>query len=106
MYQETIEIVSGTIGICEFCGKKFGEKKLLCNSCGNLVHGPKFRGHSYFCEECRKTICKECTHWTRKYLFFKKKLREDCGKIKQKEGKKVKKMLQQCNMSNFKIVKV
>ena len=88
-----IQIVSGIAGSCDFCGKEINKKSLLCNSCGNLVHSPKFRGHSYFCEECKKTICKECTYWTRKYVILKKKLCEDCGTQLQKKGKKIKKMI-------------
>lgn len=76
---------------CELCGDFLGEKRLLCNSCGRVVHAPKFFvGHSYNCEICKKTICKECTLWTRKYIFFKKKLCEDCGHELEAQGKKVK----------------
>ena len=83
---------SAKCGTCEICGKKIGHERLLCNSCGRIVHAPSFMGHAYLCEICSKTICKECTYWTRKYLFFKKKLCEDCAETLKREAKKIRKL--------------
>ncbi len=86
------EIIQSDAGQCEICGDSLGHKRLLCNSCGKVVHAPRFiRGHSFTCELCEKTICKECTFWTRKYLFFKKKLCSVCSNKLKAEGKNVKK---------------
>ena len=91
----------GTIGSyagkCEICGDSLGRNRLLCNSCGKVVHAPRFfLGHSFTCELCKKTICKECAFWTRKYLFFKKKLCDDCSGKLIVEGKKVHKLKYPC----------
>jgi restriction system protein len=87
-----VEILESKAGICEICYKELEYDRLLCNSCGRVVHAPRFRGHSYNCENCEKTICKECTYWTRKYLFFKKKLCSDCAEKLEDEGKSVNKL--------------
>jgi len=88
------ETLQSDAGKCEICGDYLDHKRLLCNSCGKVVHAPKFIfGHSYTCELCEKTICKECAFWTRKYLFFKKKLCEDCAKGLKVEGKTVNKFV-------------
>jgi restriction system protein len=87
-----LEIIQSDAGKCEICGDTLGNKRLLCNSCGKVVHAPRFIfGHSFTCELCEKTICKECAFWTRKYLLFKKKLCENCGQELKVQGKKVKK---------------
>ncbi len=85
-------IDSSDAGKCEVCSKMLGNKRLLCNSCGRISHPPSFFGHSYSCEICKKTICKICTYWTRKNVFFKKKLCENCAKKLEREGKKIRKM--------------
>jgi restriction system protein len=90
---EVIEILDGAVYDCEICGNPLSQERLLCNSCGKIVHKPQFiMGHSFFCELCNKTICKECTYWTRKYLFFKKKLCKNCAEKLHREGKTVKKL--------------
>ncbi|PVX26683.1 MAG: hypothetical protein CW691_00600 [Candidatus Bathyarchaeum sp.] len=86
-----VEVTKGNVEKCELCGELLTKKRLLCNSCGKVVHGPSFLGHSYICEICKKTICKECAFWTRKYIFFKKKLCADCGEQLKIRGKKIKK---------------
>jgi hypothetical protein len=90
--ENSVEVVRGEIENCELCHEKLGEERLLCNSCGSLVHAPRWLGHSYSCENCRKTICKRCTFWTRKYLILKKKLCGDCAEKLRREGKKIRKM--------------
>lgn len=88
---EKIEILGGTVTNCEICGKALPEKRLLCNTCGKIVHKPRFIfSHSYFCYHCGKTICIKCAYWFRKYLFFKKKICDNCAEQLQKEGVSVK----------------
>ena len=67
----------GDLFICKICdrGKKV-EARALCNSCGAITH----RRHcSRQCNECDKTICRECTYWTSKWLIFRKYLCYECG---------------------------
>ncbi|MGQ9461326.1 MAG: restriction endonuclease [Candidatus Bathyarchaeaceae archaeon] len=91
--QNEVEVLESDAGICEICGKELNHERLLCNSCGRIVHAPSFlMGHSYSCELCGRTICKECAYWTRKYLFLKKKLCESCADKLERERKKVKKL--------------
>jgi restriction system protein len=91
--QKEVEILDGDAGVCEICGKKITYKRLLCNSCGRVVHAPSlWKGHSCLCELCGKTICRECTYWTRKHLILKKKLCKSCAARLVREGKKVKKL--------------
>jgi restriction system protein len=90
---EKIEILSGVSDNCEVCGKPLPKERLLCNSCGKIVHVPQLiSGHSYYCEICKKTICKECTFWLRKYLFLKKKICNFCGEMLRTQGKDIKKL--------------
>jgi restriction system protein len=90
---EAIEIVEGAVYNCEVCGNTLPQKRLLCNSCGKIVHKPRIiLGHSYFCKLCKKTICIECAYWFRKYLFFKKKVCKNCAEKLKKDGITVKKL--------------
>jgi len=90
---EKIEILGGVVNNCEICGSPLHEKRLLCNSCGKIVHRPRILfGHSYYCTVCRKTICIECAYWFRKYLFFKKKLCKDCAENLERDGIIIKKL--------------
>lgn len=90
--QNEVEVLESDAGICEICGEKLNQERLLCNSCGKIVHSPFFvKGHGYFCELCGKTICMECAYWTRKHLFLKKILCKCCADKLEKEGKKIKK---------------
>jgi hypothetical protein len=90
---QAIDILGGTVDNCEICGNTLPEKRLLCNSCGKIVHKPQiFLGHSYFCELCNKTICRECTYWTRKYRLFKKKICKNCAEKLQQEGIEIRKL--------------
>lgn len=75
---------------CRICNIQIHEELLLCNSCGNICHPTRIRGgHSYLCEICNKTICRNCTYYTRKYLFMKKKLCEPCAEQNSKTKKKL-----------------
>jgi len=91
--QSEVDILGSDAGICEICGERLERERLLCNSCGRVVHAPGFAGHSYFCEICHKTICGECAYWTRKYLFFKRKLCESCAQYLFRGGKKIRKLV-------------
>ena len=65
---------------CKICSKDTKGIALLCNACGNIAHNPKFFGsHSHICKNCKKTICKNCTFWHRRFVFFKKILCEECA---------------------------
>ena len=65
---------------CRICNKDAGSDIMLCNTCGNVSHTPKFLGsHGFECKSCKKTICRECAFWTRRFLLFKKVLCEECA---------------------------
>jgi hypothetical protein len=38
---EKIEILGGVVNNCEVCGNPLHEERLLCNSCGKIVHRPR-----------------------------------------------------------------
>lgn len=57
---------------CGSCGGfAQGEKKVLCNSCGAIVHAPSLLDScSAECRSCGKTVCRSCTlvsGWGRKF---------------------------------------
>ncbi|MFQ5870768.1 MAG: restriction endonuclease [Candidatus Geothermarchaeales archaeon] len=75
---------------CRICQRSTGERALLCNVCGKVAHSPGFwrRGsHSYFCDLCNKTICRESAYWRRKWLLMKEVVCGQCKDVKQKEGR-------------------
>ena len=76
---------------CQICQQMMLEDKILiCNACGNLCHSTEIKPkHSFSCEECEKTICKNCTYYTRKFLFLKKKLCYECVKTRTNNPKKL-----------------
>jgi len=89
---ERIDILGGIVNNCEVCGNSLSENRLLCNSCGKIVHRPKIVfGHSYLCNVCKKTICIECAYRYRKYYFFKKKICKNCAEKLREVGITVKK---------------
>jgi restriction system protein len=46
---------------CKICGKYIDSKGIVCNSCGSLVHSPRFLdSHGFTCKVCGKTICRNC----------------------------------------------
>lgn len=84
-----VSITSTNLFVCRSCNRKIDKKILLCNVCGNITHGPKFfRSHGFTCKNCKKTICRNCTYWTRRFLFFKKILCETCSNKLVPESKK------------------
>lgn len=77
---------------CRICHKGIDKKILLCNSCGNITHGPKFfSSHSFVCKNCKKTICRNCAYWFRKLVFFKRILCEECANTKPESKRKLSK---------------
>ena len=79
---------------CEICKKSLNSNKLLCNDCGSITHKPerwKRTSHSFICESCGKTICRNCGYWKRKWLLMKKVLCKECT-IKEKNNKKITKI--------------
>lgn len=75
----TIDIQDTDVFTCKICNKKI-KKALLCNDCGNISHAPTFfKSHSSFCNNCKKTICKNCNHTVRRFLFFKKPMCSSCN---------------------------
>ena len=48
---------------CSICGGYIKNIKVLCNSCGAIVHNRTFLdSHSFKCDICGKTICRKCTY--------------------------------------------
>lgn len=87
-------ILSTNLFACKICGGHIRDQVLICNSCGNVAHPPKFFGsHSFICKRCGKTICKECTYWIRRWLFFKQKICEECAERAQLKQNKPKRKL-------------
>lgn len=83
--------LNNNLSQCKICNQLMsGNNILVCNACGNLCHSTEQKPrHSFFCEQCKKSICKECTFYERKFLFFKKKLCFECAKIKSSNPKKL-----------------
>ena len=79
--EKKIDVPETNFFTCKICNQQITNNALLmCNSCGNICHPADMRGaHSYLCEICNKTICQNCTYYTRKYLFMKKKLCQTCA---------------------------
>ena len=81
--------------ICHNVIKHEKEKSLVCNTCGIIVHAPKKNkriSHGYYCEDCGKTICRNCGYWKNKWIFFKHVLCDECAFKLINEGKKVDKI--------------
>lgn len=73
-------VLSDRLGTCGTCGSRIQKGAALCNTCG-LVHHQKrlFGCGGHCCSECKKTICRRCTLWTRRLFFFKKILCDECA---------------------------
>lgn len=88
-------VLKSNINKCSICGSEIENKGILCNSCGNITHEPSWwrRGsHGYRCDDCGKTICRDCGFWRRKWLFMKQVVCEECAEKEKKAGKKVDKI--------------
>ncbi len=85
----TVLLTSTDVFQCRICNSKL-DKGLLCNACGNIVHTPKmFGSHGFHCKNCQKTICKSCSYWIRRMLFFKKIICEICANRLIAKNKKI-----------------
>jgi hypothetical protein len=52
-----------SLGKCSICESYIFGGGIVCNSCGALVHGPRFLdSHGFTCKKCGKTICRDCTY--------------------------------------------
>lgn len=80
---------------CRLCSKAIPKMALACNACGNIVHPPSLiKRHAYCCAICKKTICKECTYWVRRWLLFKQKICEYCADaMRQEKGTRKRKFI-------------
>ena len=48
---------------CNICNSYIISGGVVCNSCGAIVHGPRFLdSHGFTCKLCGKTLCRECTY--------------------------------------------
>jgi len=71
------------------------EKSLVCNTCGSIVHVPKWRkriSHGYYCDDCGKTICRDCGYWKDKWIFLKHVLCEECASQRIHKGENIEKI--------------
>jgi len=83
---QDVLFLENPLSVCRVCNQTIAKGILLCNSCGNIAHTGN--SHSYKCRLCEKSICRNCTHWTRRWIFFKAFLCEDCAVEKQRLRKK------------------
>lgn len=88
---QDVLLLGTELSTCGICRMEITNEILLCNSCGNIVH--KGRSHGYECKNCTKSICRHCTYWIRRLLFFKMYLCEPCALEKERlKGKKIKRL--------------
>jgi hypothetical protein len=51
------------IANCKICNSYIFSGGVVCNSCGAIVHGPRFLdSHGFTCKICSKTLCRDCTY--------------------------------------------
>lgn len=61
---------------CSICEGYIKDTKVLCNSCGAIVHNKTILdSHSFKCKICGKIVCRKCTY----DLGFKKKVCKECA---------------------------
>ncbi len=83
---EAVMVLRSDLSNCKICGRQTSGEMLLCNSCGNITH--RKSAHGYTCKICAKSLCRNCTHWVRRWLILKKYLCEQCASQKQILGKR------------------
>ena len=80
--QDVCFINNGDLFLCKVCESSFDARKegtqTLCNACGAIACDWFC---SFHCNNCNKTICKNCTYWTRRWLIFKRKFCHECGSV-------------------------
>ena len=84
------KVLHSNFASCHICNSKLSKRTFLCNSCGNLSHGPSWwrrSSHSYNCDICGKTICRDCGYWTDRWVFMKRVICEECFDTKEEQGK-------------------
>jgi len=85
-------IYEDNVSNCEICGRLIGKMGIICNECGTISHNKRlFFSHGFYCKTCGKSLCRSCTSYYTKFLFFKTPLCKDCAKILMEDGKVVKK---------------
>lgn len=84
-------VYNNNISVCEVCGNDLTKKGLLCNECGDISHDQSFfRSHGFYCKHCGKSLCRKCSSYYRKYLFFKVPICIQCSKSEIVKNKKIK----------------
>ena len=77
---------------CEICGKFIDKKGIICNECGTITHNKRlFFSHGFYCKNCGKSLCRSCTSYFTRFLFFKVPLCKECSDLVMNNGKVVKK---------------
>ncbi len=76
---------------CAVCGGYIKDEKVLCNSCGAIVHNKAILdSHSFQCKICGKTLCRNCTY----DLGFDNKVCKECAI---KSGREIKLLSMEMN---------
>lgn len=87
----TVRVDRDVCSVCGICGRVMDLERgaLFCNDCGNFSHRPGiFQKESFRCHSCKKTICRRCSYWYRRFLLFKKKICESCADTAHKDKPK------------------
>jgi hypothetical protein len=83
----TIFDVGSDLSECRVCEQETRDTVLLCNDCGKTAHMPgswRRASHSYFCDTCDKSICRDSAYWRRKWLFMKEVVCSECRERKER----------------------
>lgn len=82
-------LTKSSLAVCSVCRRQVtGGKPYLCNDCGAVSHPKRvFSSHGFRCKDCGKTICRDCTLWVRRFLFFKRYICQDCAEKWVEKGK-------------------
>jgi hypothetical protein len=86
---------------CSICGGYIKNIKVLCNSCGAIVHNRTFfDSHSFKCGICGKTICRKCTYKS----GFQTKVCKECALESGRELKPLSMKMNQRIMLGFLLI--
>jgi len=81
------------ISNCEICNKPLSSMGILCNDCGTIAHDKRLIfSHGFYCKNCGKSLCRNCTHYFVKFLIFRRYLCKNCADKESKNGKVIKKL--------------